>query len=359
MWAVSTQFLEALRFPHTIKSTFSYTVPGGTAKVLQVESGSVSNDWGARIRRTSSLTVQGSQADYVAITMPGTVFRISHGLVMGNTTELIPVFTGEQVNGEQQFGNGIISLSLADHANWLSRSRFLVPYAPDPALTRVAAIEQIVTAGKPGVTVLNVSSDEGIVGIQNVWTDSRLDAITALCRDGNIDGFFRPDGVFVIQDMPTISTPHVWTVSGIVESGARKRPMDKLYNTVIVRPSASDGSQTWTQQTASISDTSNDRHPNYIGIVPYFLASPTASSEAVALEMAQNFLYKVMGTTETLSLGIISNPAMESGDVLRIIAPPVGSDPANIFQHFVDGFSLDLNSGSMTVNTRSQIVETD
>jgi hypothetical protein len=359
MWGVSAQFLNALKFPHTIKSEFTFTVPGGLPTVLKVVAGSVSTDWSARIRRTASLTVQGSQADFVAMTTPGAVFAIRHGFVMGNLTELVPIFWGEQVSGEQRFGTGTISLTLADHANWLSRARFIAPYAPLPSLARVAAIEEIVMIAKPGVTVVNLSSDEGSVGIQNVWTDSTLDAITALCRDGNTDGFFRPDGVFVIEDLPTIATPPAWTVRGIIESGSRRRPMDKLYNTVVVRPSATDGSQGWEQQTASITDVQNPRHPNYIGVVPYFMASPTASSALVALDMAENLLYKVMGSTETLSLGMISNPALEGGDVVRIVAPPVGKDPANIFQHIVDGFTLDLNTGSMSVSTRSQIVATD
>jgi len=356
MWAVTAQFLQALQFPQIRSSIFTYTMPGGTAKVLQVQAGSVGVDWAQRIRRTCSLTVLGSQADYVAMATPGTVFRVTHGLIMGSTTELVPVFTGEQTAGAQRMGDGTISLSLADHGNWLARARFLIPYAPVATTLRTQAISDIVTSAKPGTTILNLSSDTGTVGIQNVWTDSRLDAITALCRDGSADGFFRPDGVFVIQDLPTPSTASSWTAAGIIESGDRKRPMDKLYNTVVVRPSATDGSQTWTQQVAQITDTGNPRHPNYIGVVPYFFASPTASTAAVAMGIAQGILYKVMGTTETLSLGMISNPALDGGDVIRVIAPAVGSDPAQIYQHFVDTISLDLNTGSMSLGTRSQAV---
>lgn len=38
--------------------------------------------------------------------------------------------------------------------------------------------------------------------------------------------------------------------------------------------------------------------------------------------------------------------------------PQVNTDPAQIFQHFIDSFSLDLVTGSMTLATRSQAVET-
>ncbi len=357
MWSVTPQFLTALQYPHDLASRFTYTIPGGSPVSLKVQSGTVSGDASQRIRRTATLTVYGLQADYDAMTTPGTVFHVDHGLnYLGGQTELVPVFHGEQTNGEQHIGDGTIILTLADHANWLSRSRFLTPYAPVATTLRIQAISDIVTGGKPGTTVKITATDTGTVGSQNVWTDSRLDAITALCKDGSMDAFFLPDGTFLIRDLPTSSTAPVWTISGLLESGSRKRPLDKLYNTVVVRPSATDGSQTWSQQTAQITDTTNPRHPNYIGVVPYFWASPTAGSAAVALAAAQSILYRVMGTTETLSLGLISNPALETNDVIRVVTPPVNTDPAAIFQHFIDQFGLDLVSGSMTLATRSQAV---
>jgi hypothetical protein len=357
MWTVSPTFLQAIQFPHKLISKFTYTVPGGAPVVLKVQSGTVSVDASQRIRRTANLTVFGLQADYDAMTTPGTLFHIDHGIDFGgSSTELVPVFQGEQTDGEQRIGDGTIALSLADSATWLSRSRFLTPYAPVATTTRVQAISNIVTAGRPGTAVTNLSHDTGTVGSQNVWSDSRLDAITSLCKDGGTDAFFQPDGTFVIRDLPTATTASVWTASGILESGARKRPMDKMYNTVVVRPSATDGSQTWSQQTAQITDTSNPRHPNYIGVVPYFWASPTAGSAAAALTAAQSILYRVMGTTDTLSLGLISNPALDANDVIRVVTPPVNTDPANIFQHFIDTISLDLVTGSMSLGTRAQAV---
>ena len=358
MWAVTPQFLEALRYPHNLISAFTYTVPGGSPVNLKVQAGTVSGDASQRIRRTAALTVYGLQADYDAMSLPGTVFHIDHGLnYLGGRVELVPVFHGEQTGGEQRIGDGTITLALADHAHWLARTRFLTPYAPAASTRRTQAISDIVTSGKPGTTVIITASDTGTVGSQNVWSDSRLDAITSLCKDGSMDAFFQPDGSFLISDLPTVGTASVWTVSGILESGARKRPLDKLYNTVVVRPSATDGSQTWAQQTAQITDTANPRHPDRIGVVPYFWASPTAGSAAAALGAAQSILYRVVGTTETLSLGLISNPALDTNDVIRVVTPPVNTDPAAIFSHLVDTFSLDLVGGSMQLATRAQAVQ--
>jgi hypothetical protein len=53
---------------------------------------------------------------------------------------------------------------------------------------------------------------------------------------------------------------------------------------------------------------------------------------------------------------MISNPALEGNDAIRVVTPAVNTDPANIFQHFVDSFTLDLVSGSMNLSTRAQAV---
>lgn len=359
MRAVSDQFLQALQVPHKLRSVFTYTPPGGSATTLQVQTGSVTVDSSQRTRRTASLTVFGLQADYDAMTTPGTVFHIDHGLDYGaGQTELVPVFHGELTGAEQRVGDGTISLTLADHMNWVARCRLLSVYTPVASTTRVQAITSLVQTAKPGTTVVVTATDNGTVGTQNVWTNSAVDAITSLCKDGAMDAYFQPDGSFIICDLPNAATPAVWTASGILKSVSRQRPFDRLYNTVVVQPSATDGSQAWPQQTAQITDPTDKRHPSKIGVVPYFWPSPTASSAAAALFAAQSILFRVRGTTETLSLGTISNPALEGNDLVRVVIPAVNNEPADIVQHFIDGFTLDLTSGAMTAATRSQPVAT-
>jgi hypothetical protein len=350
MRAVTSTFLQALGTPHKMITNCTYTVPGGLPVVVQLQSGQINVDAAQRTRRTAALTVYGQQADYAAMTTPGTVFHVDHGIDYGaGQTELVPVFHGEVLEGDQLVGDGTIDLTqMADHGTWLSRSRFLTPYTPSASTPRTQSISDIVTSGRPGTTVVITATDTGTVGTQNVWTDNRLDAITALCKDGNMDAAFQPDGTFLIKDLPNLNNLAVWTAQGVLESGTRQRPMDRMYNTVVVRPSGTNGAQ--------ITSLANPRHPNYIGVVPYFWDSPTIMSAGAALAAAQTILYRVLGNTETLSLGLLSNPALDVNDVIRVVAPAVNTDPANIYQHFIDSFTLDLVTGSMSLNTRSQAV---
>lgn len=355
MWAVSDAFLDALHFPQKRVTRATYQVPGGVEVPLRVKGGTVKMDDSARYRRTASLSLFGSTADYEKVMTPGTLFRISHGLNMGTTSELVPVFCGEVSSGNQTLGGnrGDITIPLVDRAVWLGRSDFTIPFTPT-SVTRAAAISQAVAAAIPGVVIITTSTDVGDLGNGKLWTGSRLDAISQLAADAAAESFFLPDGTYLIRNQPSISEKVSWTLRGLVKGGERARPQDRLYNTVIVTPTASDGSQTWTQQTAQITDPLSPRHPSKVGIVPYFLPSATATSADTALTAARARLSRIQGNTDSLSLDTISNPALEGGDVIRLIIPKTGDEPAQIFQHIVDGFSMDLVTGAMRLSTRSQ-----
>lgn len=356
MWPVTNLFLEALRKPQKRITTGTYTVPGGEPVEIRFKSGRVSLSDQNRIRRRADITVFGRTADYQAMMTPGTLFRIEHGLRMGNITETVPVFCGEVNRGRQLFGGGAgeIVLPLLDLGGWLARSDFVEPFAPSAGTTRIQAITDVVQDARPGTTVIVTATDTGTIGRNQMWTGSRWDCISDLTADGGTEAFFQPDGTFLIRNQPTLSTPSSWSPNGVLSAAARERPMERLYNTVVVRPSATDGSQTWTQQVVSITDPAHERHPDKIGVVPYFLPSPTASTAAIAQRAGQLRLSRVLGTSETLNLGLISNPALEGGDVIRVVTPQIGNEPANIFQHIVDSFAFDVMTGGMSLSTRAQ-----
>ncbi len=360
MQTVSDRFLVALKGPHKYITTCNITPPGGSATTVDVEAGTLQVDASARVRRrVNNFRIVGDSTTYELVATPGAIFSVRHGLDYGDSTETVPVFYGEAQTSAQTFADGTISLSLVDLGNWLSRCRFLTPYAPAVGTLRTAAISTAITNAIPAATVLNQSSDTGTLGSAQVWTDGPLDVISDLTRDGNTDGYFRPDGVFIIVDKPTTNTPYVWSAAsgegGVLIAAERARPTDRLYNTVVVRPSAADGSQTWAQQTATITDTTHPRHSSKIGVVPYFYASPSASSADVALSIANTLLARVLGTIETLSLTSIANPALEANDSIRAITPQLNNEPAKIFQHYIDSYSLSLTTGDMTLATRSQV----
>lgn len=360
MWGISSTFLNAIKAPHKLISSLTVTVPGGSPVTLQIKTGTLTVDSSANLRRTAQIAIYGDQTVYATVTTPGALFKLSHGLIMGNIIELIPILTGELAGvGEQILGDGTINLGLADLSNWLTRCQFLTPYTAAVGMSRAAVISAVVTAARPGTSVIITATDTIPIASAQTWSTGPLDVITDLSKDGNLECFFQVDGSYLIRNAQTPTTSPVWTASsgtyGVIETAARQRPTDKLYNTVVVQPTSADGSQTWTQQIATITDTTHPRHYLKIGVVPKFWQSPTITSAAQAQAVAQQMLSQVLGTAETLSLSLITNPALDVNDVIRVVTPQINQQPASTFQHFIDSFTLDIVSGDMTMNTRSQV----
>lgn len=361
MWSVSERFLDAIRGPHKTLTVLTVTPPGGDAVSLDVKAASYSVDGSSRTRRTANLVVFGDAATFALVSTPGAVFRLSYGILFGNSSEIVPVLTGEATVLSQDFADGTVKFSLADFGSWLARNRFITPYQPSAGSSRVDVIEDVVSsAGITGLgPVVNVSSDVGVLGGGRLWESDRWDVISDLTTDGVTQAYFTPDGGFVIADAPTSDDVPVWTVnsgtSGVLKSATRDRPLDRLYNTVVVRPSSTEGDQGWGQQVVQLSG--GDRDPARIGVVPYFWNSPTVSTAAGALAAGRRILDRVTGTAETLLVTAVANVALEANDVIRVVTPQMNLDPPLIFRHFVDSFSVNLMDGSMSINTRGMGVE--
>jgi hypothetical protein len=104
-------------------------------------------------------------------------------------------------------------------------------------------------------------------------------------------------------------------------------------------------------QTVSITDSTHPRHTSKIRTRPLRWEAKSAMTTGEALAAATILLNRTLGSTETLQLGSVSNPALEAGDVLTI-TDITDTGRVNV-THIVDGFSLDLVTGDMTVATRS------
>jgi hypothetical protein len=354
MWPVSDQFQEAVAQPHTLATQVTVQLPGQRPTVLRLTAGTVTCDRTQRIRRTGQFTVVGDDTVFQALSTPGAVVACTHGLVWaGDDRELIPMIVGELSSAARQLGDGVIAVAVADLWQRVARSNYLVAYTPNPAAKRVDEISAAVRAAVPGTVVTNQSTDLGTVGVQQAWT-SRADMIASFATDGGTEAFFAPDGSFVIRDQPAITDTPVWLfkggTGGTITSLNRSRPLDQLFNTVIVQPASIDGSQPWTQVVAQITDPANPRRPAVIGVAPYVWTAPTILTVDEATRVASQILTRVQGTTETLQIEAVANPALEGGDVIRALSPEAGAAP---IIHFIDGTTVDLVTGGQSVSTRS------
>lgn len=355
MLTVSQAFRDAIPQNHQIVSTCTLTTPGGASGTYSIAAGSIAVDRTQQIRRTApQLLVQGGTDAFGLLSTPGTQVVISHGIVFGGSSqELVPMLTGELTSAALAYGDGLISLAVADRWQKLAASPRLYPYTPATTARRVDEIVSAVTDVFPGITIRNTATDGGPVSTAQAWT-SRADQVAAYAADGGMEVYFAPDGALVIRNLPQITDAPAWTIKtgpgGTMKAFTRTRPLDRLYNTVILTPATNDPSQTWTQVVAQITDPANPRHPNRIGVRPYAYSSPTALTTAQAQTVAGQILTKIQGTTETLSITAMGMAALEGGDVVRILAPSDTGDL--ILTQFLQTLSIDLGTSEMSATTQ-------
>ena len=356
MLPVSARFLDAVTKPHRVVTEILATPPGGSAIPVRRTAGTLSVDVDARIRSRVSLTALVTADEWSVFSVPGCRFSVRHGIQFGGSDqELVSLFVGELSETSRSLSPnaGEAKLTLQDLGGWVTRSELLAPASFPAGMSRALVIELLVQGALPGVQVVNVSSGGGVLPAGYVAARRRFQAVGDMELDGRMVSYFNGSGEYVIRDAPRLVDAAVFTLRQFVQV-SRARPLDRLYNTVVVSPGSSDGSQSWPVQTVRVTDPFHPRHPSRVGVVPLFVDSITAASASEALAIGRNELDKVLGSTESLSLGLVANPALEVGDLVRVVTPQVNEERADILQHYVDGLSINLVSGLMGLSTRSQ-----
>ncbi|MDM4761878.1 hypothetical protein QT381_02525 [Galbitalea sp. SE-J8] len=370
---MSPQFLASiptstLRGHSLTVSIDDYTYP------LVIESGSWSVTGGQDIRRKADLTVRvpnsslrqavadgGVAATWDVIGTEGAIFDLGSGFDWGSQSEIVTVLSGQAAPVGEQQPDGTFKVTINDFGAALSAMSFEVPLVQAASMTRKAAIEQIISMVFPGITIENTMTDTGTLHTQQLWSGSPREALKALLSDAKAEGFFVPGRAFRIRDLPTLTDAPVWTIAtgdgGTVKSYGRTRPLDKLYNRVRVVPGTTDGTQPFSYGSATIADPAHPRWPGRFGIgvrsAPD-VTSTTAATREEADEIALAILTsKYAGTSETLELGALANPALEAGDVVRVDLAASAMAFSQHYTHLLEQFTVDLRTHDMTAQTRS------
>lgn len=359
MWGVSSQFLQAIVTAPQYTVRASITTPDGVSTAVQVQSGTVTCDSTQVTRRTVNMVIQGDSILYQQTIQPGAILSVQAGVTVAGVAEVVPVFYGEITSAVQDIGAATITVQAGDMTVRLIRNAYTSAYTPG-AISRVSAMTQAIHSSIPNATVTNVSADTGLVPAGSSWASQQnpTNVLTDLTKDGGTEAFQRPDGSWLIRPLPTAAGPSIWTVNRSLVSAQRELPFTQMVNQVIVTPASTTAQSAWSQAVASLTDTTHPLHASKIGVSPYFYTSATITSQGDANQAAQQLLALLTATPQILTLGLVSNPALECGDILTIVAPGVGQEPPQSWQHFVDTFNFDVVTGSMTLTTRqTQVVQ--
>ncbi|WP_406501969.1 DUF5047 domain-containing protein [Streptomyces sp. NBC_01590] len=292
--------------------------------------GSVQVDAGAAIRRSCTVTsadvslIPTSPTDQLAVY--GARMRIARGLDFGDgTSEVIPlgVFRLDDVGGDPLLGP--VALTGTAIECIIQDDLFTTPYRA--AGTVSTAITALIQRSIPDADVI-VTSTDPVIG-SRTW-DTGTDPWAAVQEIAAVAGaqcYTSADGTFMVSPLPDLltATP-AWTVAagegGVYVKGSRGMSAVGVNNGVLARgENAADGVAP-VQWLATDDDSGS---PTYwagpYGRRPTVYSSSMLTTQSACRNAAQLLLAEAKAPNATGDFSSLPNPALEPGDVLRVIHP--------------------------------------
>lgn len=349
MYPVSDRFLSRLAESHTPVTRVQLFLTDGRVLDLEHTGGSVTVDRSQAIRRTCTVTVADPSliprrpADQLATY--GAQLRISRGVDYGDgSSELVPlgVFRLDSVDGD--VSSGPVTLQGKGLEAVIQDDKFTTSYRATG--TVVGAITALIQRSIPTADVISLITDTPIGSrAYDVEADAWAGAQEIAAAAG-AEVFADADGSFVIATLPDLltATP-VWAVEategGVYISGNRAMSSDSVYNGVLAR-----GENT-ADNVPPVSYLATDSDPNSptywggpFGRRPLFYSSSTLITVNACTAAANLKLAAAKAPTASGDFSSLPNPALEPGDVLRVM-----HEDGTRELHQVASFTVPLDEG--------------
>ncbi|WP_327222974.1 DUF5047 domain-containing protein [Streptomyces platensis] len=349
VYSVSSRFLAVLAESHTPVSEVTLLRAGGGVETLAITGGSVTVDRGQAIRRTCSVTITDTslipRTASDKLSVYGSRLRISRGAQFADgSTELVPlgVFRLDSVDGDAD--EGPVTLAGKGLEAIVQDDKFTSPYRVSG--TAVGAVTALIQRSIPDAAVVNRATDAAIG--PRTW-DVEGDPWAAVQECATAIGaecYADADGVFIISELPDLLTvAPEWTVAagegGAYIKASRGMNSDGVTNGWLAR---GENTETGTAPVSALVTDDDPTSPTYwagpFGHRPAFYTSSTLTSVGAATSAATLKLRASKAPNATGDLSSLPNPALEPGDVLRVIYPDGTGE-----LHQVQSFSVPLDEG--------------
>ncbi|MFH9798111.1 DUF5047 domain-containing protein [Streptomyces virginiae] len=361
MHAVSARFLQAIAESHDVATEVILIRTDGVAETLDITGGSVSVDRNRAVRRTCSVTVADpaliprTAADRVSIY--GARLRISRGVQYSDgSQEMVPLgtFRIDEVSGDVDdgpvtiTGNGLEAIVADD--------RFSTPYRATG--TAVSAITALIQRSIPTASVVVGSLVDAAIGART-W-DVGADPWAAVQELASVIGaevYADGNESFILAELPDVlTTPPVWTVSaaegGTYVQASRGMSSAEVFNGVLGRGENSEAGVAPFQVLVVDSDPGSPTYwdgPYGHRLDPTPVTSPAILTSLQATLAATLRLRQAQAANASADLTTLPNPALEAGDVLRVIY-----EDGTAELHQVAAFPVPLDvGGAFTIRTIS------
>jgi hypothetical protein len=361
VYAHSSRFLPALAESGTPATLVQLFLTDGRVEILDHIGGQVVVDRGSAVRRTCSVTVADTSliprtaADKLSV--DGAKLRVSRGVVYSDgTSELLPLglFRIDSVDGDVD--SGPVTIQGKGLECIVADDKFLVPYkATGTALTAVTALIQ---RSIPTASVIVGTATDAAIG-PRTW-DVQGDpwaAVTECAASIGAEVYCDADGQFILSQLPDLlSTDPVWTIAsgegGVYVKASRGMTADKVFNGILARGENTETNVPPVQALVTDADPSS---PTYwdgpFGHRPDFYTSSTLISVPACQAAAGLKLAAAKAPNATADISALPNPALEPGDVIRVVYPD-GTKELHQVQSFTVPLSMD-GGGEFAIQTIS------
>lgn len=329
MYPVSDRFLKRLAESHTPLTQVQLFLTDGRMLDLEHTGGNVQVDRAQAIRRTCTVTIADvsliprTPADELATY--GARLRVARGVTYGRPDdfELVPlgVFRLDEVGGD--VSQGPVTLQGKDLAVVIQDDKFTAPYRVTG--TVVSAISEMIHRSLPTADIVSTITDTPIgTRIFDVEADPWA-GVQEIAAAAGAECYPNADGTFVIATLPDLlTTDPVWEVAaaegGVYISGSRAMSAASVHNGVLARgENTTDG----VAPVSALVVDNNANSPTYwsgpFGRRPRFYSSSTLITTAGCQAAATLLLAKAKAPNASGDISSLPNPALEPGDVLRVV----------------------------------------
>lgn len=365
MRTVTARFAATVNGSHQIATRVRVLEAGEPVHTIDATvDGTVTLDITAATRGRMDLTIAGGElvpTDATDLLAPyGNEIQVERGIRFPDSSVeyvSLGVFRIDQTSVTDP-GTGIqIRVSGGDRSVRVIDARFEEPYQVAAGDNYADAIEAVIGAGDPSVTFdLTTTTRVTPQLLANEGDDRWKFAQDMAASLGHIL-YFDGNGVCVSQPISQTggTAPDLQLVEGaggLLVSADREWGRESMFNRVIATgENTGEG-----EPVRGVATDDNPLSPTYyygpFGKVPRFYASPFITTEAQAEDAAAGILARELGSTQRVSFGTVTNPALEPNDVVQITRVAAGIDE----QHVIDAVTIPLSAATaMTGRSRAVV----
>lgn len=352
MYPVSDRFIRTLAESHRVVSQVMLWRTDGIIEELPHIGGSVTVDRGSASRRTCSVTIPDvgriPRTARDKLSVYGSYLTIRRGIAYSTSDiETVPLGTFRIDEIEGDVDAGPVTLQGKSFECYLADDKFTAPMTTRGYLAVSTAINMLVTTSMPSL-VIDMTRLVDVPCGTTTWDveGDRFEAIQEVARTAGAEVYCNADGTLVVAPLPDLlTTLPVWEVAagerGTLISASRGMSSAEVFNACLARGENTEEDIPAVSSLVVDNDTSS---PTYwggpFGHRPKFISSSTLTTVGACTAAATYELATAKLPNATADLSSLPNPALEAGDVLRVVYSDGTKDLAQ-----VQSFTISLEPG--------------